>query len=102
MKVNVIGLDWMEGVSKKTGNNYSIGRLFVTLPIDGKNAKGSQGAEYECTAELARRFDQLPFPFEAELQLQDVVRFGKRETRLVDVTPVSVPPARPAPVKAAA
>ncbi len=92
MKVTVIGLDWMEGVSKKTGNNYSIGRFFVTLPIDGKNAKGNQGAEYEASAEMVRRFDQLPMPFEADMTFQDVVRFGKRESKLVDVTPIVARP----------
>lgn len=89
MKVQVIGCDWMEGVSKKTGNNYSIGRFYVTLPIDGKNARGQQGAEYEATAELVRRFDTYPMPFEAEMTFQDVVRYGKRESKLVDVVPLT-------------
>lgn len=99
MKVTIVGLDWMEGTSKKTGNAYAIGRLFAILPIDGKNAKGFQGAEYDCSPELARQFDNYPLPFEAELTMQDVVRYGKRESRLVECKPVSA--GKPAPVKAA-
>lgn len=89
MKVTVTGFDWMEGDSKKTGRPYSIGKFYVQLPIDGKNAKGTMGAEYDTTAELVRRFEVYPVPFEAQLVIQDVVRFGKRESKLVDVVPLA-------------
>lgn len=89
MKVIVLGMDWNEGISKKTGNPYSMASLFCAVPIDGKNAKGCMGMAYDATPEVVRQFDSFVFPFEADLVLQDVMRFGKRETKLLDVKPIS-------------
>ena len=40
MKAHVIGIEISEGVSKKTGNAYAIGKLYTALPIVGKGARG--------------------------------------------------------------
>lgn len=96
MKVLVIGLDFAEGTSMKSGTPkpYSIGKLFAACKIDGPNAKGAQGTEYGVDVALIKKLHHLPLPFEAELNVEDVMRFGKRESKVIDC----VPTARVAPV----
>jgi hypothetical protein len=100
MKVLVIGLDYAEGVSTKSGapKPYSIGKLFVACKIDGQNARGAQGTEYQIDVALVKKMHHLPLPFEAELSVEDVMRFGKRESKVFDVIPTAmVKPSASAP-----
>ncbi|WP_114973669.1 hypothetical protein [Rhodoferax ferrireducens] len=100
MKVLVIGLDFAEGVSTKSGTPkpYSIGKLFVACKIDGQNARGAQGTEYQVDVSTIKKINHLPLPFEADLHVEDVMRFGKRESKVFDVVPTSlVKPAASAP-----
>jgi hypothetical protein len=102
MKVTVLGVDRSEGVSMKSGTAkpYAIGKVFAAVRIDGPNAKGSQGTEYQVEVELVRRIEHLPMPFEADLTIEDVMRYGKRESKVFDITPISIA-TKPAIVKAA-
>lgn len=104
MKVVVIGHDHMEGISQKTNKPYAIGRVFAAVKIDGKNAKGAQGTEYAVEPEVIKKISHLPLPFEADLVIEDVMRFGKRETKVLDVQPLARVQAAPgsAVVRAAA
>lgn len=94
MKVLVIGMDFAEGVSTKSGapKAYSIGKLFVACKIDGQNARGAQGTEYQVDVSVIKKINTLPLPFEADLQVEDVMRYGKRESKVFDVVPVTLKP----------
>lgn len=99
MKTTVIGFEISEGVSKKTGQPYSIGKLYAALPIAGsKGAKGYMGTTYSCEPSVLRKVEHLACPFEADLEQQDVMRYGERKQEIVSI----VPTARLAPVGPAA
>ena len=98
MKTTVIGFEISEGVSKKTGQPYSIGKLYVALPLAGsKGAKGYMGSEYQCEPSVLRKVEHNACPFEADIEQQDVMRYGQRKQEIVSI----VPTARLAPVGAA-
>lgn len=99
MKVHVIGIEISEGVSKKTGNPYAIGKLYVALPIVGKGARGLMGSEYQCEPAVLRKLESMQLPCVAELEMQDVMRYGQRRQEVASVTPIPpemTPAARPA------
>ncbi len=49
MKTNIIGFEISEGVSKKTGKPYAIGKLYAALPLAAaEGSKGFMGTEYRC------------------------------------------------------
>lgn len=88
MKAHVIGIEISEGVSKKTGNAYAIGKLYAALPIVGKGARGLMGSEYQCEITVLRKLDQVQLPIMCELEMQDVMRFGQRRQEIVSVVPL--------------
>lgn len=92
----IVGIEISEGVSKKTGNAYSIGTIYTMTklapPLGGADnvSKGYMGDRYPCDAAILRKIQHLPFPINAEVTTEDVMRFGKRETIVADVQPVDV------------
>ena len=98
MKAHVIGIEISEGVSKKTGNAYAIGKLYTALPIVGKDARGLMGSEYQCEPAVLRKLDGLELPCMAELEMQDVMRYGQRRQEIVSVVPLppQMTPGKPA------
>ena len=94
MKVLVCGMESAEDKSKKTGNDYAIGKLHALIPLDGRNVegkficRGSMGTEYSVEPILIKSLSQLPLPFEAELEMIDVMRYGKRETKVIACKPL--------------
>lgn len=88
MKAHVIGIEISEGVSKKTGNAYAIGKLYTALPIVGKGARGLMGSEYQCEPAVLRKLEGLELPCMAELEMQDVMRYGQRRQEIVSVVPL--------------
>lgn len=97
MRISVIGLERSEGVSQKSGTPkpYAIGRVHAAVKVeamasDKRMAKGAMGTSYDVDVEVIKRLEHLPMPFEAELTAEDVMRFGKRETKVLDVVPVSL------------
>lgn len=100
MKAHVIGLEISEGVSKKTGNAYAIGKLYVALPIVGKGARGLMGSEYQCEPMVLRKLDDLQLPCLCDLEMQDVMRYGQRRQEIVSVVPLASEATTPAPLKA--
>jgi hypothetical protein len=100
MKIKVVGIERAEGVSTKTGTPkpYSMGQMHAMVPLeesggslDSRRSKGFMGATYPVSAELVKQIEELSFPFDAELTIQDVMRFGKRESKVMDVRPVGAP-----------
>lgn len=99
MKVIVLGVERMEGVSKEKegragGKQYAIGKVHAACVLDtARNgekslAKGAMGTTYDVDVELVRRIEHNTFPFHAELLIEDVMRFGKREGKVMEVRPL--------------
>lgn len=101
MKAHVIGIEISEGVSKKTGQPYAIGKLYAALPIVGKGARGLMGSEYQCEPAVLRKLENLILPVVCELEMQDVMRYGQRRQEIVSVVPIPVEmtPGTAAPAK---
>lgn len=96
MKINVIGFESSEGVSKKTGQPYAIGKLYAALPLaGGKGVKGYMGSEYRCEPSVLKKIDHNQPPFMAEVEFQDVMRYGERQQEIVSIVPTEAkaPPA---------
>jgi len=105
MKIRVVGLERAEGTSNKSGTPkpYAMGAIHAVVNMEessGQNrmTKGAMGTSYSVTPELVKRVEHLPLPFDAELTIEDVMRFGKRESKVMDLRPVE---AAKAPLKAA-
>ena len=96
MKAHVIGLEISEGVSKKTGKPYAIGKLYAALPIVGDGARGLMGSMYQCEPAVLRKLADIQLPAVAELEMQDVMRYGERRQEIVSVVPLppEITPAR--------
>lgn len=97
MKVQVVGFEITEGVSKKTGQPYAIGKLHCTLPLApaqgaGNKAKGHMGTTYQTDVSVLRKVEHLQPPFAAELEQEDVMRFGERKTEIVSIVPTQLTP----------
>lgn len=88
MKINVIGFESAEGISKKTGQPYAIGKLYAALPLAGsKGSKGYMGSEYKCEPSVLKKIEHNLPPFMAEVEFQDVMRFGERQQQIVSIVP---------------
>lgn len=92
-KLQVVGFEAVEDVSKKTGQAYAIGQLHTMVELapafkDTAVAKGFMGSTYRCEVSLIQKIKHLQPPFLAEVVIEPVMRFGKREEQVVDVVPV--------------
>lgn len=96
MKMTIIGIEISEGVSKKSAQAYSIGTLHTMTELappfgqESNVAKGYSGDKYECSPELLRKVQHLPFPLVCDVEKKDVIRFGERMQVVVDLHPVDV------------
>ena len=93
MRMQIMGFEGSSGVSKKSGNAYEIGQLHTLAPLsapygDGGIAKGSMGTTYRCPLPLIMKIQSLPVPFIAEVDVIDVMKFGKREQEVRDIAPI--------------
>lgn len=94
MKLQVIGYEISTGTSKKTGQPYAIGKLHCALPLapargEGNKATGYMGDTYQLDVSVLDKVKHLPCPFDAEVEQQDVMRFGKRQTEIVSLVPIA-------------
>ena len=90
--MTVIGFEASSGVGKTSGKAYSIGRLHTSIPLapavaDGVS-KGSMGTTYDCPEILVKKIAHLPMPCVIDVITQDHMKFGKRETVVIDLHPV--------------
>lgn len=94
MKLQVIGFEISQGISKKTGNPYAIGKLHCALPLapaqgEGNAARGYMGDTYPIDVSVLDKVKHLPCPFDAEIEQQDIMRYGKRQTEIVSIVPIA-------------
>lgn len=95
MKMQIVGLEGSSGISGKSGKAYEIGQLHSIVRLapplgDDNVAKGFMGSTYRCALEIVKSLAGLPLPFMAEVDVQDVMRFGKREQEVFGVVPEKV------------
>lgn len=94
MKLQIVGFEITEGISKKTGKPYAIGKLHAALPLapaqgEGNKAKGYMGSTYQLDVSVLRKIEHLQPPFMAEVEQQDVMRYGERQQEIVSVVPAA-------------
>ncbi len=95
MKMQIVGIEITEGVSKKSGNAYSMGRLHTLAqlaPPFGKDnvAKGLVGTTYDADVNLLQKIAHLPFPVQADVVTMPQVKFGQRQEIVIDILPLEL------------
>jgi hypothetical protein len=110
MKVKIVGHMIKEGVSTKTGTAkaYAIGEIHVLVAFSSRDpsSKGFAGGVHKPPVELIKKIVHLPLPFDAELEMQDVMLYGKQQTEVIDIRPLNIDlqvkgfPSTPAPAAA--
>lgn len=92
MKMQVVGFEGSEGMSK-AGKPYEIGQLHVVVNLapafsDAGIAKGLMGTTFRCDLGLIQKIKHLQPPFMADVVIDHVMKFGKREEQVTDVVPL--------------
>lgn len=88
MKMQVCGFEITEGTSKKTGKPYAIGKLHTMIPLAGRDgAKGFAGHTYDTEVSVLRKVEHLAPPFLADVEVQQVMRYGNAVNEVVTVVP---------------
>ncbi len=100
MKMQVVGFEGSEGMSK-AGKLYEIGQLHVVVNLapafsDAGISKGLMGTTFRCELSLIQKIKHLQPPFMADVVIDHVMKFGKREEQVTDVVPVERAPAKQA------
>lgn len=95
MKLQIVGIEGSSGVSNKSGKAYEIGQLHTLAVLapplaEGGISRGQMGTTYRCPLPLIEKVKHLAPPFMAEVTIQPVMRFGKREEEVTDIAPVAV------------
>lgn len=99
MRVQIVGVERSAGTSMKSGSAkpYSMATLHAIIKLDEQNvddgkrvakSKGFMGASYRVSPELVQKIEHNSFPLVADLVVEDVMRFNKRETNILEVRPV--------------
>ena len=93
MRMQIVGFEGTSGVSGKSGKAYEIGQLHALAPLaapygDDAVAKGVMGTTYRCSLLLIQKIKGLPTPFMAEVEVIDVMKYGKREQEVRDISPI--------------
>jgi hypothetical protein len=95
-KMRIFGLEASKGTSGKTGKAYEMGSIHVVValapPMGGSEnvAKGFMGSSYRVAYDVVKRVSHLQLPFDAEVEIEPVMRFGKREDEVRDIRPVEL------------
>lgn len=95
MKVQIVGFEGSSGVGKTSGKAYAMGQLHTLATLaepfnENGISKGQMGTTYRCPLPLVEKIKHLTPPFLAEVDIRPVMRFGKREDEVHDVSPVAV------------
>jgi CTX phage RstB protein len=88
MKLFIVGHEHAEGVSKKTGKPYAIGKLHANIRLTGDNAVGAAGTTYMCEPVLLQKLKGVSMPALCEVEIEDVIRYGERRQEVVSVVPL--------------
>lgn len=94
MKVFLIGSTPIADISKKSGKPYDMSKFYSVAKLDSSDGetKGHMGSEYKTTAAVVRSTAHLDYsffkPLEVELELEELMRYGNKETMVVAVHPV--------------
>ena len=103
MKVQIVGHMIKEGVSNKSGTPkpYAIGEVHVLVPFSARDtgSTGYAGGVHKVEPMHIKKIAHLPLPFEADLVMQDVMLYGKQQTEVIEILPLSL--VKPSAVKAA-
>lgn len=91
MKMQIVGFEGVEDISKKTGKPYSMGQIHTVAPLapsfsENGISKGLMGTTFRCSVELIQKIKHLQPPFMGEVSIDYVMRFGKREEEVTDIT----------------
>lgn len=97
MRVQVVGIERSAGTSSKTNKPYDMATLHVITKLaerSGANdlAKGFMGDSLRVSSDIVRKIEHLPFPVICDLTVEDVMRFGKRESNVLECVPVERAP----------
>lgn len=107
MKVFLIGSTPIADISKKSGKPYDMSKFYSVAKLDASDGetKGHMGSEYKTTAAVVRSVSHLDYsfhkPLEVELELEELMRYGNKETMVIavhPVQPVSAQTPKPPPV----
>lgn len=93
MKMQIVGFEGTSGVGKTSGKAYEIGQLHTVIDLsepfgDAGVSKGQMGTTYRCPLPLIMNIKHLQPPFVAEVEVRDVMKFGKREQEVLDIKPI--------------
>lgn len=88
VQTTVLGYSIAEGISKKTGNAYSIGKLYAMYPQTGKGVGGFMAAELSCEVSVLRKIEGMTFPAEIEIETANVMQFGQLRQQICSLSPV--------------
>lgn len=86
MKLHILGVKRIKGISSKSGNDFDMCRIFAMVPISPMTGKttvtghGFELAEMELDPASMRQFSTLAFPVELELTTDSRPFMGKLET----------------------
>lgn len=90
MKLTIQGFEILTGKSSKTGKDYDMSRIHCVIPLqESPTAKGYAGTAYQVPAHLIEKIKHLPMPVVADVEMQDVMRYGKREQQVSSIQPVT-------------
>src|SRR5437879_2866609 len=97
MKITLIGVKRMAGKGKKDGSPFDFSQLFGLVPVEivSKDNLNISGAGFEIAeipldddADLLKKFCELKYPIQLDLQMDSRPRFGKFESLCVAFTVV--------------
>lgn len=94
MRMQIIGFEGNADISKKTGQPYEIGQIYTVVrlaaPYGSAISRGSMGSTYRCPLALIKKIEAVTTPFIADVEVVDVMKYGKREQEVLDITPVEL------------
>lgn len=95
MRMQIIGFEGSSGTSK-AGKPYEIGQLHAIVRLaaaygDSAVSVGSMGSTYRCPLSVIQKLKGQVAPFVAEVDIADVMKFGKREQEVTDVHLLELP-----------
>lgn len=104
MKVQIVGHSIKEGISKKTNKPYSMGEIHSLVPFSARDigTSGFSVAVQRVDPVHLKKIAHLPLPLDVELEVQDVMLYGKPEREIIEIRPIGIAKASPVPLQKAA